>query len=243
MQAFRYWPAFVALTLWQSAKAILAALLGVQQRPGGVYDRTAYQWATRLLAATRITVDVVGGERLRPDRPCVYIANHVSLVDIWALLATLPGTVRFVFKKELMRVPLFGAALRKAGHIRIDRQNRAAAFAAYDEAAAVIRRGTSAIVFAEGTRSSDGRLLPFKKGPFVLAIAAQAPVVPVLVEGGYELMRRGSLYPKRGTIRVVIGEDIPTEGLGYDDREELATRTRDALLALRQPPQVLSPKS
>lgn len=233
-QALRYWPAFLALTLWHSAKAVFAALLGVRQRPGGVYDRTAYDWATRLLAATRISLAVEGGERLRPDRSCVYIANHVSFVDIWALLATLPGTVRFVFKKELMRVPLFGTAIRRAGHIRIDRQNRAAAFAAYEEAAADIRHGTSAIVFAEGTRSRDGRLLPFKKGPFVLAIAAQVPVVPVLVEGGYALMRRGSLYPKRGTIRIVIGEEIPTQGLGYDHREALADQTRDALLALRE---------
>lgn len=232
IQVFRYVAALVGLTAWYGTSVILAALARVAHRPGGVYDRAAREWGRGLLRATGVTVEVRGEERLRPDRPCVYVANHASFADIWVLLASLPGTIRFVFKKEFLRFPLLGLAMVRAGHIRIDRQRRAAAFAAYDDAAQAVRRGTSPVVFAEGTRSRDGRLLPFKKGPFVLAIAAQVPVVPVLVEGGFALMPRGALAPRRGTMRVAIGEEIPTVGLDYDDREALAERTRAALVSL-----------
>jgi 1-acyl-sn-glycerol-3-phosphate acyltransferase len=153
-------------------------------------------------------------------------------VDIWALLAELPGTVRFVYKKGMDWIPLMGIAMRAARHIPIRRRVKSAAFAAYDEAAKYLRAGSSAVVFAEGTRSRNGRLLPFKKGPFVLAIAAQAPVVPVFCGGTFELMPRGSWTPKRGTVTLKIGEAISTAGMSYEDRGALAERTRAVLLAL-----------
>ncbi len=233
IQALRYLTAFPVLTLWHGGTVIVAALRGVRQVSGGVYDRAHKRWGAGLLRAARIRLEVEHAERLRPDRPCVYVANHVSFIDIWALLAALPGTVRFVAKQELFRVPVFGQAIRAAEHIAIDRANRAAAFAAYDEAARAVRGGRSAIVFAEGTRSRDGRLLPFKKGPFVLAIAAQVPVVPVLVHGAFELMPRGALYPRRGTVVLRIGDAIDTAGLGYDDRDRLGGRARAALEGLQ----------
>src|SRR5438309_1622564 len=102
------------------------------------------------------------------------------MFDIWALFATLPGSVRFVAKRELFRIPLLGGAMRAVGHIPIDRAARKRAFEAYDEAARTIQRGTSSIiVFPEGTRSRTGELLPFKNAPFGLAIAADVPIVPV----------------------------------------------------------------
>jgi 1-acyl-sn-glycerol-3-phosphate acyltransferase len=125
-----------------------------------------------------------------------------------------------------------GMAMRAARHIPIRRQVKSAAFAAYDEAANYIREGMSAVVFAEGTRSRDGRLQPFKKGPFVLAIAASVPVVPVLCAGTYELMPKGSWSPKPGTVTLRIGEAISTQGMTYDERGKLADETRAALLQM-----------
>lgn len=232
IRTLRYIGAFIVYMGWHGSKVLSAAVTGRRQKAGGVYDRAARDWARGMLRGTRISVAVVGRERLDPAVSKVYIANHTSQLDIWAILAEFPGTVRFVYKKGMDWIPLMGLAMRAARHIPIQRQQKSAAFAAYDEAATYIREGMSAVVFAEGTRSRDGRLKPFKKGPFVLAIAAQAPVVPVLCENTFELMPKGSWSPKPGVVRLVIGEAIPTIGMTYEDRASLADRTRGALLGL-----------
>ena len=175
IQTVRWLGGAVVATLRQGTRAITASWRGVPDSPGGPYDGAAWDWSAALLRAARITVRVEGPGVLR-DRPVVYVANHISLLDIPALVVGLPPVPKFVMKRELLKVPIFGRAARAAGHIAIDRGNRGAAFAAYDEAAEVVRRGKSALVFAEGTRSRSGKLLPFKKGPFVLAIAAGVPV-------------------------------------------------------------------
>jgi 1-acyl-sn-glycerol-3-phosphate acyltransferase len=228
----RYLGCFLVYMGYWGSRVLLAAIGRVRQRPGGIYDRAAREWGRGMLRGTGITVRVEGRERLDPTVPTVYIANHASQLDIWAILAEFPGTLRFVYKKGMDWIPLMGMAMRAARHIPIKRQVKSAAFAAYDEAAGYIRAGSSAVVFAEGTRSRDGRLQPFKKGPFVLAIAAQAPVVPVLCVGTFELMPRGSWSPKRGTVTLRVGERIPTAGMTYDDRAGLADQTRAALLAM-----------
>ena len=213
MQTLRYLASFIGSMGFWGSRVLLAAIFGVRQRPGGIYDRAAREWGRAMLRGTGMRVVVEGGERLDPAVPKVYIANHASQVDIWALLAELPGTVRFVYKKGMDWIPLMGIAMRAARHIPIRRQVKSAAFAAYDEAAKYLRAGSSAVVFAEGTRSRDGKLMPFKKGPFVLAIAAQAPVVPVFCGGTFALMPRGSWTPKRGTVTLKIGDAIVTTGM------------------------------
>src|SRR5204862_2744753 len=155
------------------------------------------------------------------------------MFDIWALAATRPGSVRFVAKHELGRIPLLGRAMITAGHIMIDRANPARALEAYRQAAAVIGSGISAVVFPEGTRSRTGELLPFKNAPFGLAIAAGVPVVPVYVHNSFQILPKGGVRLHPRPIRILVGEPIPTAGLSLDDRQRLAERTRAALLALR----------
>lgn len=231
IHSVRWLSAAVVATLRQGGRAIVAARQGIPDTPGGPYDGASWDWSAALLRAAGITVRVDGPGVLR-DRPVVYVANHISMLDIPALVVGLPPVPRFMMKKELLRVPLFGAAARAAGHIVIDRANRGAAFAAYEKAAEVVRRGRSALVFAEGTRSRNGRLLPFKKGPFVLAIAARVPIVPVVVVGSYDLMPKLTLVPRPGEIILRIGEDIPTDGATYEDRDRLSDEARGAMLAL-----------
>jgi 1-acyl-sn-glycerol-3-phosphate acyltransferase len=168
-----------------------------------------------------------------PDRSCVFVANHVSWVDVWVLAALLPGRVRFLAKRELFWVPFFGSAMKQAGHIPIDRQNRRAAFDAYAEAVRLIQQGTRAVIFGEGTRSRDGTLQPLKKGPFVLAIQAGVPVVPVFIEGTYGVLPKGSIMLRPRPITVLVGEPLLTQGLSYEDRESLGQRCRESLVALR----------
>jgi 1-acyl-sn-glycerol-3-phosphate acyltransferase len=229
--ALRFSLGAVWATLVWGTRAIRTARRGIPDTPGGPYDEAALGWSRMLLQAARIRVRIEGPARLRP-RPVVYVSNHISMIDIPVLVTALPVVPKFVMKKELLRVPLFGAAAKAAGHIAIDRRNQGAAFAAYDAAAEIIRRGHPALVFAEGTRSRDGRLMSFKKGPFVLAIAAQVPVVPVVVLGSYELMPRLSLAPQPGEVVLRVGEDIPTAGLDYADRNTLSQQARAAMKAL-----------
>lgn len=236
IRALRFLGAVTALTVWYGGRVFLNAWRGVRHRPGGVYDDLCRTWGVKMMRWNRLHATVDGMEHLAPGQPYVYVANHASFVDIWALLEHLPGSIRFVYEKELGGIPVFGPAIRASGHIAIDRQNRVSAFSAYDVAARDVRAGTSAMVFAEGTRSSDGRLLTFKKGPFVLAIAAGVPVVPVAVLGAYESLPKGSIAPRPVPISIRIGTPIPTAGLTYEDRDAVSLRCRRALEALGVPP-------
>jgi len=155
------------------------------------------------------------------------------MFDIWALAATLPGSVRMVAKQELARIPLLGRAMVTAGHLTIDRAHPARALEAYKEAAELIRGGMSALLFAEGTRSRTGELLPFKNAPFGLAIAAQVPVVPVYVGHTFEIMPKGRFLLRPRPIRIVIGDPISTAGMTVEQRQELRERVRAAILALK----------
>jgi 1-acyl-sn-glycerol-3-phosphate acyltransferase len=231
----------VPSSMVHSLAAIVAALFGVKRRPGGVYDWATVDWSKGLLRAAGTPVHVTGLELIPKDGPVIFASNHTSMFDIWALAATLPGSTRFVAKQELGRIPILGLAMRRAGHIMIDRFNRARAFEAYEEAARTIRTGIAPIVFPEGTRSPTGELLPFKNGPFGLAITAQVPVVPVYVDGTYRIMPKGTFRIRPMPIRIAIGAPIATAGLSPGDREALRDRVRAAVLELKARVDAASP--
>ena len=151
-------------------------------------------WVRWILATFRVRVDVAGLENVPTHAPVILMSNHQSLADIAAIVSTLPRSVswRFVAKKELVRVPIFGQALVASGHIIIDRGNREKAVASLHRAAERIRAGTSVIVFPEGTRSPDGHLRRFKSGPFHLAVEAQVPIIPVTVSGSQRITPKGA---------------------------------------------------
>jgi 1-acyl-sn-glycerol-3-phosphate acyltransferase len=222
----------VVSSVIHASGVIAASLLGVKRRPGGVYDWGTTGWSRLILRAARTPVRVRGLEHI-PDRPVVYASNHSSMFDIWALAATLPGSVRIVAKQELARIPLLGRAMVTAGHVMIDRAHPARALEAYDRAAAVIRSGVSAVVFPEGTRSRTGELLPFKNAPFGLAIAAQVPVVPLYVRNTFEILPKGRFLLRPLPIQVEVGRPIPTVGMTLERRQELRDRVRAAILELK----------
>lgn len=220
-------------TIVHASAGIAAGLLRVRHRPRGVYDWAGTDWARDVLNAAGTPVRTEGLELIPVDQPVVYASNHSSMFDIWALFATLPGSVRFVAKRELFRIPLLGGAMRAAGHIAIDRAVRKRAFEAYDEAARTIQRGLSAVVFPEGTRSRTGELLPFKNAPFALAIAAQVPIVPVYVHYTFEILPKGGFRLRPRPIRLLVAPPIPTAGLGPEARERLRDDVRAAMVALQ----------
>ena len=229
-----YYVVLAVSTIIHATVAVGAALFRVRNRVGGVYDWASTDWSQDILRAAGTPVIAEGLENIPRDRPVLYASNHSSMFDIWALLATLPGSVRFVAKRELFRIPLLGRAMLAVGHVPIDRAARKKAFEAYDEAARTIQRGTSSIgVFPEGTRSRTGELLPFKNAPFGLAIAAQVPIVPVYVHHTFEILPKGAWRLRPRPIQLLVAPPIATRGLRPDDRDRLREQVRAAMVALQ----------
>ena len=165
------------------------------------------------------------------SRPCVMAANHQSLFDIPALVLSLPGDFRMVAKRSLLHVPIFGWALWLAGFTFIDRSNRERAIRSLERASRGLRRGTSIVIFAEGTRSRDGSLLPFKRGGFVLALQTGVPIIPVTVHGGLDVLRKGSWRIRPGVVHVHLGAPIETREYTYETRNALIARVRSSIEA------------
>ena len=185
-------------------------------------------WSRVILRATGARVRYTGLESLLAHQPCIYISNHLSNVDIWALIAVLPVATRFVAKQSLFRIPLFGTIMRTAGFVGIDRQNRGRAIRSLQVAAEKIRAGRPVILFAEGTRSRSGRLAPFKKGPFHLALQAGVPIVPIVIAGSGRVMPPGSMRVVPGPVDVRILPPIDVAPFLPDDLAGL-------MLAVRAP--------
>jgi 1-acyl-sn-glycerol-3-phosphate acyltransferase len=153
-------------------------------------------------------------------RGTVYASNHVSWFDIFAIASVLPRYT-FVAKAELRRIPIFGWGAEACGVVFLERENRTSAFEVYRAVAGKVAEGLSVVVCPEGTRGDSYVLRPFKKGPFVLAIAAKAPVVPVVVFGARDVMRKGSWSVRRGVVHVHFLAPVDTGGYDYDHRHEL----------------------
>src|SRR5262245_9710448 len=181
------------------------------------------------LALAGIRYRVSGRERVPKDRAVVYCSNHQSNVDPPVLFQALHRRLHVLYKAELRKIPILGMAMEVGGFVAVERDKREASFASIDQAAASIRAGNSFLIFPEGTRSRTDELLPFKKGGFVMALKAQAPIVPVAISGGRSSMRRGSAVVHPVMVDVKIGTPIETRGLTVDDRDELIATVRDRI--------------
>lgn len=215
-------------TVVYGSAVLIADLLGVRYTKRGIYDLAPSLWARAIAWSAGMRVEAHGLDTLDRSVPHIYMANHVSVMDIPAILHVVPDP-GFLAKRELSKIPLFGAAAARVGVVYIDRDNRKAAFASIEEAAAQVREGRSVIVFPEGTRGKSYAVRPFKKGPFVLAIRAGIPIVPVLIYGTREITPNRTLDVTPGTVHVHLLEPIPTAGLSFEERGALAERVRERL--------------
>lgn len=189
-------------------------------------------WSWGILRAGGIRIESQFRSPLHPGGTYIYLANHQSYFDIPALLATVPGEIRFVAKQSLFRIPFFGWYLRAGGFIPVDRENRHQAPQAFASAAATVRLGRSVVFFPEGSRSPDGRLRPFERGGFLLALRLGLPIVPVGIQGARDVLPRGGRRIRPGRILVRYGEPIPVETYGLDRKEELMAAVRRQIAEL-----------
>ena len=224
------------VTLLISIATILNTV--VLRRSAASVQCLAAWWARSICAASGVTVQVEGTEHLAPDRPYIFAANHQSQFDIFALQGFLGIDFRWLAKKELFKVPIWGTAMRRAGYIPIDRSHGRQAIKSLDGAAQKIARGTSVIIFPEGTRSKDGKLHKFKSGAMRLAIKSGVPLVPVAITGTYKILPKGRLLVRSGQVTIRAGRPIDTQGYKSKDKHELAALLQEAVAGLMKPPDI-----
>lgn len=184
------------------------------------------------LGMAGIRYTIAGRENIPSGRAVVFCSNHESNVDPPVLFRGLHPRLHILYKAELSRLPVLGRVLEAGGFVPVERENRDAAFASIDRAVESIRSGNSFLIFPEGTRSKTDELLPFKKGGFVMAIRAQAPIVPVAVTGGRAAMRKGSAIVRPVLVTVRIGEPVETAGRDVEDRDAVIAEVRQRIQGL-----------
>jgi 1-acyl-sn-glycerol-3-phosphate acyltransferase len=220
------WPLAVLLTLLFSALTVFFSVLVSRRFASRVVAST---WGRILAWLVPVIVSVEGGENAQKERSYVVVCNHQSMVDILVVYGWLKLDLKWVMKQELRKVPGIGIGCEKVGHIFVDRKNPIHARRAIEEALDRLGDGIGILFFAEGTRSQDGRLLPFKKGAFRTAVEQQLPVLPVTLISTREIMPPKSLKPFPGCVRMVIHPAIETDGMNPVQMEDLMNRTKKTI--------------
>lgn len=218
------------LTFWAVALPF-AALLGfpwtfITGRVDFLYRMAMWgAWTGVRLAG--VDVETIGLEGIDPARAYIFMANHVSNLDPPILIPIIPARTSVMVKKELFSYPILGKAMRLGALVPVDRGNREAGIAAVREASSVVRQGINMTIFVEGHRSWDGKLLPFKKGPFYLAMACSVPVVPITIVGTHCAMPKGRFAIKPANVKIIFHPPIdPNE---FTDRESLMAKVREVI--------------
>jgi 1-acyl-sn-glycerol-3-phosphate acyltransferase len=217
---------YAGLAMYVTMVAPPGMLLAIAFRSKGLLYVLGHLGVRLGLRLSGIEYRVRGREHVPMDRAVVFCANHQSNIDPPVLFDALHPRLHILYKAELSRLPLLGRAIQVGGFIPVERQNREQSTAAIARGAASIRAGNSFLIFPEGTRSRTQALLPFKKGGFIMALQAQAPIVPVAITGGRAAMRKGSRIIRPVTVSIRIGRPVETTGFGIGDRDLVIREVR-----------------
>lgn len=222
MRAYLYLALFIPVT---GLIALSASICTLFDSTGRLYAAHARLWARFGLALNNTPVELRGTEHL-PDGPFILMSNHQSNFDILALISTIPRRIYWIAKKELFDIPVFGSSMRRGGYIPLDRSDGRKALKSMENAAAIIRQGSSVVMFPEGTRTRNGRLLPFKRGGFMLAVRAGVPVIPATINGSGRVNPGGIIKLNSGSILLTLHPAVTIpEGMKKSEAEEWLMET------------------
>ena len=208
--------------------------LSIFDKQGGrlVHLYAAVPWAKVILWISGVQGEVVGREKIDPTKTYIFMCNHQSFVDIFVLLANIPKDFKFIMKKELMRIPILGLTMRRAGYMEIERDDPRESIRQLSKAIENIKSGVSVLIFPEGTRSPDGKLLPFKKGGFYIAIRSGCDVIPLYIQGTHLIGPKGSWSMKKGKYKLIIGTPISTKDYTKKDIVKLMELIREEMIKM-----------
>ncbi|HPD57932.1 MAG TPA: lysophospholipid acyltransferase family protein [Smithellaceae bacterium] len=222
------------LALWAAVATLVLAVpiiaAGLLSRTGNLAFTLSKLWAYTMLAVSFVRVEIKNKEKIQKGTSYIIISNHQSHFDILALVTTLGIQYRWFIKREVLMLPLFGYGLYASRNIFIDRSDTARAIESINKGIRRLPKGVSVMVFAEGTRSPDGRIHEFKKGGFMVAVAHKMPILPVTVSGSRQVMPKGSLVFSPGKIRVVVGAPIDTRDYSIEKVDKLIAKTRQVIM-------------
>jgi 1-acyl-sn-glycerol-3-phosphate acyltransferase len=210
--------------------AVILILTSFVSTGGETPHKVARIWAKYILAASNIKVTVKGLSNLNRTGSYIYMPNHVSNFDIPVLQAYLPVQFRWLAKAELFKIPIFGYAMKRAGYISINRFDRKSAIQSLNNAAEIIRNGTSVIIFPEGTRSQNQNIQSFKKGGFVLAIDSGVPIIPVIIHGTWRIMQKKHILVRPGNVVLEIKKPINTSDYTRETKDDLMEKVRNIVM-------------
>lgn len=212
--------------------SLLSVFFSFSDRSGKGQDWCSRNWSRLLFWLSRIKLTSSGLEKLESGRGYVFVSNHMSICDIWAILAYIPFKFRFVAKISLFRVPFLGWHMKRIGYIPVDNRNPRKVLKAYAKAGEKIKNGVSMIIYPEGGRTVEGKIAEFKRGAFMLPRHAKAPIVPVTIIGSHLRLRRGSVIIHPGPMEMIVHEPIHWETYRQWSLEELTHKTRNVILSV-----------
>lgn len=196
---------------------------------GNLAHRCITQWARTSLALAGLQVHIEGQERLNSQSTYIFMPNHASFLDTLLAFAYIPCDFRDIIKEEVFSIPLLGLVLRRSGQIPMDRNNPWKALRSLREAADLLKEGVSVLVFPEGTRTPNGEIQEFKTALFILPIRSRIPVVPVLIEGTFQALKRGSILVNPVPLKLTFYDPIPADSFEVRDRKIYAEKVREVL--------------
>jgi 1-acyl-sn-glycerol-3-phosphate acyltransferase len=218
--------------------AIATVFSGIPVTVAGMFSHTgnlafsiSKLWAYIMLAVSFVRTEIRNIDKIHKGTSYIIISNHQSLCDIIVLVTTLGIQYRWIIKKEILKIPIFGYALYASRNIFIDRSNTTRAIESINKGINRLPKGVSVMVFAEGTRSPDGQIHEFKKGGFITAVTRKIPILPITVNGSRRVLPKESLTLNPGKIQVVIGDPIDTSGYTTDTVQKLIDKTRQTIIA------------
>jgi len=223
------------LGFWATIATIILGIsvmvAGLLSRTGNLAFSISKLWAYTMLTVSFVRTEIKNKDKILKGTSYIIISNHQSLCDIIVLVTTLGIQYRWIIKKEILKLPIFGYALYASRNIFIDRSNTTSAIESINKGFDRLPKGVSVMVFAEGTRSPDGQIHEFKKGGFITAVTRKIPILPITVNGSRRVLPKGSLTLKPGKIQVVIGDPLDTSGYTTDTVQKLIDKTRQVVIA------------